>query len=168
MKTKFILPLVTLCSIFFVHCKKYDAFGNEIKTFSEIKNANWLIGKWQHQTDSTTIAENWIQENDSTLTATSYFVQQNKDTLHHQTIELVQNDNQLRYYATIIGENNNEPIPFQKTTEANNELVFENPKSNYPQKIVYKKVATSKLLITISGTVKGKINTESYSLTKFK
>ena len=168
LKTKLIIPALFIFTFVFINCKKYDALGNEIKTYSEIKKANWFIGTWQHKTDTTNLIENWTFENDSTLTATSYFVQNNKDTLHNETIELVQTNNVLIYYATVLGTNNNEPIPYQKTIDTENELIFENPKQNYPQKISYKKMATAQILISISGKVNGNTNNETYILTKNK
>ena len=163
--------LVLLCNtalliIIAISCKKYDAFGNEIKTFDELKKANWLLGQWQCQTDTTNLIETWTFENDSTLTATSFFIQNKKDTLHHETIELIETNKKLIYKATIIGENNNEPVSFQKTMETETELIFENPTHNYPQKITYKKISNTQLTATISGKLNGKIESESYQLKK--
>lgn len=149
-------------------CKKYDAFGNEIKTFDELKKANWLVGEWQFQTDSTAIRETWKRENDSTLSATSFYIQNNKDTLHQETIELVEDKKVLIYTATIIGENNNEPVSYQKTIETETELIFENPSHNYPKVISYKKLSNNQFLATISGNANGKLLKETYKLTRAK
>ena len=169
MKVSYLLITIAICmSLLPISCKKYDALGNEIKTYTEIKNAEWLIGAWQHKTDTTNLIENWSFENDSTLTATSYFIQKNNDTLHNESIKLLQNNNLLLYYSTVIGTNNNEAVPYQKTTATPTELTFENLKQNYPQKISYKKTAKAQISISISGKVNGKISTETYILTKSK
>ena len=167
MKIKFITPFVlAFCAMLAVSCKKYDAFGNEIKTYNELVKAKWLVGQWQHQTDTTNLVEIWTFENDSTLTAISFYIQNKKDTLHHETIELFEDNKKLIYKATIIGQNNDEPVSFQKTMETETELIFENPTHNYPQKIVYKKNSNTQLTATISGKINGKIESESYQLKK--
>lgn len=163
--TRFAIAFFLLCV---ASCKKYDAFGNEIKTFNELKKANWLLGAWQKQTDTSNLVETWKRENDSTLTGTSFFILNKKDTLHREIIELVEKNNLLIYTSTIFGENNDEPVAFQKTMETETELIFENPKHNYPQKIVYKKISSSQLSATISGKVNGKVEIETYKLTKNK
>jgi hypothetical protein len=50
------------------------------------------------------------------------------------------------------------------TSDSENTFVFENPKHNYPQKIVYKKVNENSLVATISGMQQGKQSTESYPM----
>ena len=149
-----------------ISCKKYDTLGNEIKSYNILKNANWLLGSWQHVTDSTTLSETWKRENDSTFTATSYFILNKKDTLHHETIELVENNKVLIYASVITGENNNNATSFQKTGSNESELIFENPTNSYPQKIIYKKTSESQLSETISGKINGKKQTHSYNLVK--
>lgn len=152
--------------LIFFSCKKYDAFGNEIKDYDEIKKASWLVGKWQNQTDSTQLVETWDFENDSTLIGTSYFIQNKKDTLHNESMALYEDKKLLIYSATIIGENNNEPVDFQKTIENENELIFENPKHDYPQKIGYRKINDTDLQISVSGKVKSKNEKSIYKLKK--
>ena len=166
MKTAIYFITTLLVALLTISCKKYDAFGNEIKSYNEIQKANWLVGEWQHTTDSTNLVETWKRENDSTLTATSYFIQNKKDTLHRESIELVQNNNLLIYTTTITGENNDEPIVFQKTIETETELIFENPNPDYPRKIIYKKMAAQQLQVTIFGTVNKKSENQVYTMTK--
>ena len=164
---KIITLLLVLLSVV-VSCKKYDAFGNEIKNYNELKNVNWLIGSWHQATDSTDLYETWQRENDSTFVATSYFIQNKKDTLHYETIELVENNAVLIYSSTIKGENNNNPTSFQKTSSTENEVQFENPKNQYPQKISYKKMTPLLVTATISGTINGKKASHKYNLSKVK
>ena len=168
MKIKSFFCITAVSVLLFASCKKYDTFGNEIKTFSELKKANWLVGEWQQQNDSTNVIETWKRENDSTLVATSFFIQNKKDTLHHETIALIEDNKLLIYAATITGENNNNPVLFQKTSATETELIFENPKHNYPQKISYKKISNALLVATISGNINGKILKETYNLSKIK
>jgi hypothetical protein len=114
-----------------------------------------------------TLTESWKKLNDSTYVGSSYFILTNaKDTLHNETITLSQNDEDLIYSATVQGQNNDEPVSFKFNPSIENELVFENPTHDYPQKISYKKVSNIKLVATISGTQQGKSSQESYPMTK--
>ena len=51
-------------------------------------------------------------------------------------------------------------------SKTENEFAFENPKHDYPQKIVYKKVSDTNLVATISGKQQGKPSSESFPMTK--
>jgi hypothetical protein len=50
------------------------------------------------------------------------------------------------------------------TSDSENNFVFENPKHDYPQKIVYKKATENSLVATISGMQQGKVSSEGYGM----
>lgn len=162
---KNILLLLVLIAI--VSCKKYDANGREIKDYDELTKAKWLLGTWQNQTLDGNLQEIWSVKNDSTYFGQSYFINK-KDTIHHETIELVQDNEQLNYIATVRGENQNLSITFKFKETEENELIFENPKHDYPTKIFYKLKDSLKLDISISGLQLGKTSTENFKLIKIK
>ena len=135
--------------------------------FEQLNKAAWLIGNWSSKMPEGTLTESWKKLNDSTYVGSSYFILTNaKDTLHNETITLSQNEEDLIYSATVQGQNNDEPVSFKFNPSIENELVFENPTHDYPQKISYKKVSNIKLVATISGTQQGKFSQESYPMTK--
>jgi hypothetical protein len=72
----------------------------------------------------------------------------------------------LIYSPTVKGQNNDESVDFKLSSESENTFVFENPKHDYPQKIVYKKVNENSLVATISGMQQGKQSSESYPMKK--
>lgn len=132
-----------------------------------IKKADWLIGNWETKNNIGTLSENWEKVNDSTFKAKSLFIK-DKDTIHNESIILEQKGENLSYTTTIIGQNDNKPIRFQLKEGVENELIFENLKNDYPQKISYKKTSNNRLLTQISGKQSGKISTEKYNMTKTK
>lgn len=135
--------------------------------FEQLNKAAWLIGNWSSKMPEGTLTESWNKLNDSTYVGTSYFILTNaNDTIHNETITLCQNEEELIYCATVKGQNNDEPVSFKFNPAIENELVFENPTHDYPQKISYKKVSNIKLVATISGTQQGKSSQESFSMTK--
>lgn len=150
-----------------VSCKKYDKNGREIKDYDELTKASWLLGTWQTETPNGNLQEIWTIKNDSTYFGQSYFIAK-KDTIHSETIELVQDQEQLNYIATVRGENQDLPITFKFRETEDNELVFENPKHDYPSKIFYKQKDSLNLEVAISGIQLVKKTSERFKMKKLK
>ena len=147
-------------------CNKYDANGKLIKEYEELHKAEWLLGNWEKKDSLGTLTESWQTLDDSTFVAQSFYITPKNDTVHRETIELMQKGDFLLYSATVEGENNGLPTPFQMTESTDSLLVFENPKHDYPQKIRYQLNIDKSVFITISGTLSGKVSSESYLMQK--
>lgn len=132
-----------------------------------LSNADWLVGAWENKSPEGHFSELWNKADDGTLIGKSYFIV-NKDTLFSESIELAQKDDAVFYSATVKGQNNNQPVAFKLTSNKPGELVFENPKHDYPQKIVYKKVNDDSLVAIISGNQQGKNSLEQFPLKRIK
>lgn len=154
-KITFILLLLLIVS-----CKKTETVEKD-----KIKTANWLIGNWEHTSAHGVLTENWQKLNDSTFSAASYFIK-GKDTIHFESIILAQLGETLTYKATVRGQNEEKPVSFPSTLESDKQLVFENPKHDYPQKITYTKGANNTLTAEISGKLNGKASSEKFIMTK--
>lgn len=135
------------------------------KEVSKIVGKDWLLGKWENKSDEGNLVEIWRKANDSLFIGESYFIKE-KDTLHSENIQLKQQGEELFYIATVKGQNNDKPITFKHNIAIVKELVFENPKHDYPTKIVYKPFATDHLLIEISGIQQEKASSTRYSMKK--
>ncbi len=146
--------------IAFVSCQKKETVEKD-----KIKKADWLIGNWENKTPEGVLSENWQKLNDSTFSASSYYIK-GKDTLHFETIILAQLGETLTYKATVKGQNDDKPVFFPSTLESDKQLVFENPKHDYPQKITYTKGANNTLTAEISGNLNGKPSSEKFVMTK--
>lgn len=141
-------------------CQKKESVEKD-----KIKVADWLIGNWENKSPEGTLTENWTKLNDSTFNASSYFIK-GKDTLHFETIVLTQKGETLTYFATVKGQNDDKAVAFPSTTESDKQLVFENPKHDYPQKITYTKGANNTLTAEISGNLQGKPSSEKFVMVK--
>ncbi len=141
--------------------------GKNKNKFEKLKQMNWLIGNWENKLPIGTLTENWKKENDSIFIGQSFFIKA-KDTLHNENIELNQVGDDVYYIPTVIGQNNDEPVTFKLTTITTNQIVFENPKHDFPQKIVYSKITNDSIIATISGIQQGKASKESYPMKKIK
>jgi hypothetical protein len=144
----------------FVSCQKKESVEKD-----KIKIADWLIGNWENTSTEGVLSENWKKLNDSTFNAASYFIK-GKDTLHFETIVLAQKGETLTYFATVKGQNEDKAVAFPSTAASDKQLVFENAKHDYPQKIIYTKGANNTLTAEISGNLNGKPSSEKFILSK--
>jgi Domain of unknown function (DUF6265) len=144
----------------FVSCQKKESVEKD-----KIKIADWLIGNWENTSTEGVLSENWKKLNDSTFNATSYFIK-GKDTLHFESIVLAQKGETLTYFATVKGQNEDKAVAFSSTAASDKQLVFENAKHDYPQKIIYTKGANNTLTAEISGNLNGKPSSEKFILSK--
>ena len=138
----------------------------EAKKFPLIEKANWFLGEWENQSKTGDFIENWEKLSDSTFMGVS-IVKQGKDTVFHENVVLEQKNDSLFYNVAIKG-NKEEVTSFYLTSYTDKQLVFENPKHDYPTKIIYNLIRPDSISASISGKVKGVAQTETYPMTKKK
>jgi len=137
------------------------------KEISKIVVADWLLGNWENKSDDGDLLETWKKVNDSIYDGESYFIK-GKDTLHFEKIQMKQKGEALYYIATIKGQNDDQPVTFKYNDTIEKQLVFENPKHDYPQKISYSQITKDSIVIQISGSQQGKPSSSKYSMKKTK
>ena len=160
MKLKSISLLCFLAVFIIYSCKKIDAN-------SKLEKASYFIGEWENVTPEANFKEIWKQENDSTYLASS-FITIKKDTVFFENIVLQQKNDSLFYTVSIKGENKEKAVSFYMTSNENENLTFENPKHDYPNKIVYKKINNDSLVATIYGIKNGKVAKEDFPMKRKK
>jgi Domain of unknown function (DUF6265) len=107
------------------------------------------------------MTEIWTKENDSTYKGKS-FVTIAKDTVFYENVSLEQKNDSLFYIVSVRDQNKEEPVAFYLTKLSEKQLVFENPKHDFPNKIAYNKINNDSIVAEISGIQKGKENKESF------
>ncbi len=169
MKPYFKLNIVFAISVIIISCSNSNQKINENSksSFTQIENASWLIGEWQNITEKVYVSEIWIKKNDSTYIGKGYSVA-GKDTVSEESILLEQKGTQLFYTSTVKNQNNNQSIKFTLTSSANNQLVFENPEHDFPQKISYTLITNDSLLAEVSGMMNSKQRSEKFPMTRIK
>ena len=166
---KKITVLIAVLSLIACSDKKKDAIETaEPKNAVTVKpeEANWLLGNWQNVTKEGTLTETWTRESDSSLAAETFFIT-GKDTSFSESVKLVNRNGNLIYIAKTNGQNDDKPVEFALTSTNNNTLVFENPKHDYPNKIVYENFGDS-LKATITGHKAGVASKEEFPMKKVK
>lgn len=137
------------------------------KSFKQLEKATWLLGNWHHVSEDGIALEMWEQVSDSSFAGKSCFIV-GKDTVSSETVVLEQVGANLYYVPTVKGQNNNQPVKFTLTSASEKQLVFENPKHDFPQKIAYMQVTGDSLVAEISGKMNGKENKQQFPLTRIK
>ncbi len=163
-KTIFFILLAIFC---INSCKNICKTITNDNNFIELEKANWIIGEWQNISSEGISTEIWKKKNDSTYVGKSYFVV-NKDTLFNETISIEQIGKQLFYIPIVIDQNNGKPVIFTLTSSNKSQLIFENPKHDFPQKITYTLISNYTLLAEISGLKEGKQNSQKFPMTRVK
>ncbi|MFP9116017.1 DUF6265 family protein [Flavobacterium sp. RHBU_3] len=133
----------------------------------QISKAEWLLGRWENPSKDGLYEETWVKANDSVLNGASYYIS-GKDTLFSETVVLDEVAGKMAYTVTVPGQNNEQPVRFDLTKITDTEIVFENPKHDYPNKIVYTQVKPDSLVAVIYGTQKGKPASENFPMKKVK
>jgi hypothetical protein len=116
-----------------------------------IDRVAWLQGCWQTTTPGRTVEEIWIAPKGGSMIGISRTIQGDALTAH-EMILLRDQGGRLAYEAHPSGQ---PPATFLSTTIGTSEIVFENPKHDFPQQIGYR-LNGDALLAWIAGTKNGK------------
>jgi hypothetical protein len=157
-KTITLLSLLVFCAC--VH--KQDK-----KEYVLMNKANWFLGEWQCMSSYGNFTEKWEQLSDSTMIGQSHIIKGN-DTVFKENIVLEQRNDTLFYNVLIKNKDQEENTSFYLTKSSNNQLVFENPKHDFPTKIVYKLIDNDSILASIHGKEKGIEKSENFPMAKKK
>lgn len=165
-KSTLYLATIT-ATLLFTSCLKKDDNKIEIvtKKYPKLEEAKWLIGSWGNSTKEGDLTESWNQLNDSTLSGKTTFIS-GKDTLFTETIEIIQVNDSLLYNTKVSNQNEGKKVSFKVSTLTESQIVFENPKHDFPQKITYIKISSDSLVAKISGKKNGKESFEEYPMKK--
>jgi hypothetical protein len=129
----------------------------------QIEKANWLIGEWKNNSETEKVTEIWEKENDSVYAGKSYSLH-NADTTSSERIRLEEHGDKLFYIPVVKNQNAGEVVKFTLVSWKANQLTFENPAHDFPQKISYSLITNDSLFAEISGMYKGKQQSEKFPM----
>ena len=142
--------------------------GPETKYHQNLEMADWLLGEWGNRSTQGELTERWRKDNDSIFRGESYFVLNDMDTVFAETVVLGETNGQLAYTVTVSDQNNAKPVRFEMTSISDKQIIFENPKHDFPSKIIYSRVGNDSLKAEISGTKDGKPASEQFAMKRYK
>lgn len=156
MKNKNTIIWIFAVFTFVISCKKEETKPEiDSKKYAKLENAKWFIGNWENVTKESVSREIWSQKNDSTLFAES-FTMVEKDTVFYEKVDLIERNDSLIYIVSVRDQNKEKPVAFYMTKSTDSQIVFENPKHDFPNKIEYNKIGNDSIFAKIYGTENGK------------
>jgi hypothetical protein len=116
---------------------------------ASVEDLRWLSGCWEFTTGSRTVTEYWLPPKGGTMLGLSRTVSGGR-TVEWEFVLLRAGTNGLEYVARPSGQ---AEAVFTSTSVRADEVVFENPAHDFPQRITYRRTSEG-LSATIGGTMK--------------
>jgi Domain of unknown function (DUF6265) len=139
------------------------AFVSTNALASEIDQLAWMSGCWTASNAEPGSIEYWSSPQGGVMLGASKTVKGGK-TVAHEFIQIRTLDSgKLAFIAKPSGQSE---ATFTLVSVSTNEIVFENPQHDFPQRISYRLVKAGELLARIEGTRNGKQRAIDYPMSK--
>lgn len=160
----------SLLAVLLIACSCRDTekikITKEERIESRIQKASWLLGAWESESEDGKMSETWVKDNEDSYSAKTYFVI-GQDTVFRELSKLEETGSNLQCVISIEGENDEKPVTFKMTKQSEQNLVFENPRHDFPQKVTYECKGDS-IIVEISGIQNGKFAKERFEMARVK
>ena len=113
----------------------------------------WLEGTWTTNDTIGLVAESWEVINSDFMSGEGLFITRDDKTII-EVLSIFIRDGVLYYAALLPDQNKGAEIIFMETQLNPDSLVFENPKHDYPKKIIYNKLNDASVEVLIFGDAK--------------
>jgi hypothetical protein len=117
-----------------------------------LEQLSWLRGCWEGRQGEATLEEIWLKPLGLSMLGRSRAVKNGK-TVSYEFMQFRQNNEGLAFIAQPRG---GPAVSFKFARSGDDEVVFENPQHDFPQRITYQRKGKGLLLASIEGTEKGK------------
>lgn len=126
-----------------------------------IRSLSWLAGCWEDRRADRVVTEHWMLPSGSDMIGGSTTASRDS-TLEIEFLRIHEGKRgSLNYIASPSGQ---KTTSFSLVSYSSNELVFENLKHDFPQRIIYKRDGDSLLTARVEGLHKGKEFAFSFSM----
>ena len=137
--------------IFFIcFCLTVAATAAEQKI--SIQDWNWLAGCWEEKSGQESREEMWSKSAGGTIVGAARLIVDGK-TSEYEFMRIHQEADGIYFTAQPFGR---PPTSFKAKRFTLNEAIFENLKSDFPQRVIYRRKASGSLEARIEGKIKGK------------
>ena len=116
--------------------------------FSQTNFPSFLAGTWKSEDGKT--FEHWDVLSPTLMKGYSYEMNGN-ETVVKEYLEIGKVGKSVVYTPTVIGQNDGKPVQF-KMTKSDSVFVFENPKHDFPKKIIYTKLSEHTINVEVLGS----------------
>lgn len=117
-----------------------------------IERLEWISGCWVLDDGKERTEETWMKPAGQSMLGMSRTVAGGK-TVFTEHIQISETNGQIAYIVAIgMGS---KPTVFKLLKSSDNEVVFENPEHDFPQRIIYRRESADALFARIEGAEKG-------------
>jgi hypothetical protein len=117
-----------------------------------VEKLAWVAGHWTTERNGRTIEEHWMKPSGGTMIGMGRTSTGDK-TVEFEFLRIVREGDDIFYVAQ---PNGSPPSKFKLVKATENEVVFENPEHDFPQRILYRRTGEA-LFARVEADVKGKI-----------
>jgi hypothetical protein len=119
---------------------------------SQLRRVAWLAGCWAAENEEQGSGEHWLPLAGGTMLGVARTVR-NGETVEHEFLQIRENaDGEVIYIAS---PSRQQETTFVATNVAEDAVTFENPEHDFPQRIVYRALPESRLVVRIEGALEG-------------
>jgi Domain of unknown function (DUF6265) len=115
---------------------------------SSVKGLSWMSGCWEVNDGRSITTERWAKPTGNLMIGTSQTVR-NEKTVSFEFLRIVNNGQGLVYIAKPSSAQSETAFTFAKRGEK--EIMFENLKHDFPQRIIYRQTSADSLFARIEG-----------------
>ena len=119
---------------------------------ASIEGLGWFAGCWAMDDGKENTQENWMKPAGQSMIGMSRTVAGGK-TVFTEYVQIREINGQLAYIVSL--GLNAKPTVFKLVKSSENEVVFENPEHDFPQRIIYRRESSDALFARIEGQEKG-------------
>jgi hypothetical protein len=132
---------------------------------AKLADLGFLSGCWEMKNESSGlhITEMWMKPSGDAMIGVGRTIKNGK-LADYEFLRIVEDASGLAYISR--PSSNKEDTSFKMIKSSSNEVVFENPTHDFPQRIIYKLLASDKLTARIEGTMNGKIRGTDFPYTR--
>lgn len=120
---------------------------------ADISRLGWMSGCWAYDDAEPGSGEYWMRPVGGTMFAVSRSIRDSR-TVAFEYLRIEESaEGSLALFASPSGQS---PARFDMVSLTNNEVVFENPEHDFPQRIIYRLAQDSRLIGRIEGQFNGR------------
>lgn len=147
-------------ALFFIVCLLSFSCSNKKPVIADF---TWIEGKWTGSSEGMEFFEQWKPLQGNLLEGQGGAIS-GSDTVFSEKIKIEQRGEEIFYIPNV--PENGGPVDFKFTGYKKDSIVFENPKHDFPQRVVYFRLPNNKLYACIDGLKAGKYSRIEFSYQK--
>lgn len=128
-----------------------------------LADVSWIAGQWRAtQGDGAVVTETWLPAEGGVMPGISRTIEGGKGRVEFMRID--EKGGQIAFTA-IVGRQ--PPTTFVAKSRTADEVVFENPEHDFPQRVIYRRCG-EKLCAAIEGTMNGKLERMAWTYDRLR